>query len=205
MTWKATKSRSDLYIILDNDDPQLNSYQRHQGVTYITIPRMNMCPKVNAALRFVTNYKYLAFMADDIQFRTTDWDAKAIKMIEDHGGWGIFYGDDLFQGSRLPTHWVISANIVRLLGWMMLPSLWHLYCDNVMQELGRSLDMLYYDPGVVWEHCHFQASKSPRDEIYSIVNSPAYADHDRAAFELWRQNGKNKDIQKILAARPAST
>lgn len=203
-SWRSTSQQSDLFVILDNDDPQLKDYAQGPGITHLTMNRLNMCPKVNATLRFVANYRYVAFMADDIRLQTPGWDAIAIQTIKEAGGWGIFYGDDLIKSELLPTHWVMSSNIVRVLRWMMLPGLWHLYCDNAIKEIGMGAEMLHYNPDVIWEHLHFSASKSQRDDIYTTVNSPEYSEHDRSVFELWRRTNRNADIIKIQTARLAS-
>lgn len=144
--------------------------------------------------------RWLASLGDDHRPRTRGWDRKLIEAIEDLGGSGIAYGNDLLQGAALPTAWVVSSDIVRTLGWMMLPACAHMYVDNATLELGRALDRIVYRPDVIVEHLHPDAGKAARDASYRESNTPARYAADGAAFEVWRRDGLAGDVARLREA-----
>jgi hypothetical protein len=144
---------------------------------------------------------YLASLGDDHVPRTPAWDTILIDAIKAMGGTGIAYGNDLLQGRSLPTAWVMSADIVRTLGWVMLPTLEHMYVDNAILELGRAAGCITYRPDVVIEHMHPVAGKAEVDESYRSSNSAARMAADRRAFESWKADpaGLAADAAKVAA------
>jgi len=196
--WRATKEQSDLLVLLDDDDPELDRYQRHSDVLYHVGPRIRMCPTVNQAVKDYPNYKYYGFIGDDHLFRTDGWDKKFISIIENKGnGWGIAYGDDLLQGEGLATHCVMSKNIIDSIGYMAIPGLVHLYMDNFWMTLGTSIARLFYEPSVIVEHMHFTAGKSAADALYVEVNSHDMYVSDELTFNNWKENDLESDVSKI--------
>ena len=141
--------------------------------------------------------RYLASLGDDHRPVTPRWDRKLVDAVEDLPGPGIAYGNDLLQGARLPTAWVVSADIVRALGWMMLPTCAHLFVDTAVLELGRAADRIAYRPDVVIEHHHPVAGKAKWDDSYRASNAAARYDADRAAFDVWKRDGLDADAAKI--------
>jgi hypothetical protein len=199
--WRSTREQSDLLVLLDEDDPELNNYKRHSDVLYNIGPRIRMCPTVNQAVVDYPNYKYYGFIGDDHLFRTNGWDKKFISIIEDEGnGWGIVYGDDLLKGKELATHCVISKNILDAIGYMAIPGLIHLYMDNFWMSIGSGIDRLFYKSDVIIEHMHFTAGKSQEDALYTEVNSNDLFVSDKLVFNNWQQNHAQSDISKIKEA-----
>lgn len=197
--WRGYSTMTDLWVFLDDDDPEVEAYERHPDVNYVVWPRRRMCPTVNhAAVMLATQYRYLGFMGDDHVPRTPDWDAK---LAEACGEWGIAYGDDKLQGENLATHCVQTSNIVSTVGYMALPGTVHLYMDNFWMVLGSECGFLHYLPDVVVEHMHFVNGKSEQDDRYAEVNASSVYSHDGAVFNRWLTNGTAADdIAKIKAA-----
>src|SRR5579859_5879697 len=82
-------------------------------------------PVLNAvAVDYAARCDYLGFMGDDHLPQTHFWDEELIAVL--NGRPGVAYGNDLIQGEKLPTACVISADIVRVLGYMCPPGLEHL-------------------------------------------------------------------------------
>jgi len=141
--------------------------------------------------------QYLASLGDDHRPRGA-WDRKLIEAIEAlPGGVGIAYGNDLLAGPNLPTAWVVSAELVRAVGWMMLPTCEHMYVDNAILELGRAAGCITYRPDVVIEHLHPLAGKGAWDDSYRASNNAARYEADQAAFEAWRVDGLASDAAKV--------
>lgn len=98
---------------------------------------------------------------------TIGWDVQYLNALDALGGTGVVYGNDLFQGERLPTVPGISTNIVRELGWYAPPQLQHWHCDDFWRELGQRSGRLLYLQDTIIEHRHPQAGKAQRDAVYA--------------------------------------
>jgi hypothetical protein len=194
----------DVYVAVDLDDPTRTEYT---GPAVFTAgERRSLSAWTNYLAdqlltgTWIDSPRYLASLGDDHRPRTKGWDRKLIAAIESLGGApGIAYGNDLFQGAALPTAWVVSAELVRAVGWMMLPQCAHMYVDNAVLELGRALGRIAYVPGVVIEHLHPAAGKAAVDDSYRESNAPERYAADRLAFEGWRDGGGlARDIAKVV-------
>ncbi len=189
---------SDLCLAIDDDQAEL--YPRIDDVIYEVNPRLYLTGTLNlVAMKYADKYETITFLGDDCAVRTADWDLKLYEPIKERG-YGITYPDDLYQRENLPTHVMISTNIVRALGYMAPPALTHLYVDNFFMRLGNLLNCLDYCPDVVIEHLHVFAQKSKMDETYAEVNSVAMYEHDRRAFEDYCENELIRDLKKITEA-----
>lgn len=143
--------------------------------------------------------RYLASLGDDHRPRTRGWDRTLIEAIEALDGPGFAYGNDLYQGPRLPTAWVASADAVRALGWMTLPACEHMYVDTAVLALGQAADRIVYRPDVVIEHLHPLAGKAAWDDSYRETNAPARFAADEAAFDAWRDGQLEADAARVRA------
>jgi hypothetical protein len=144
---------------------------------------------------------YLASLGDDHLPRTKSWDLLLVKAINDLDGPGFAYGNDLLQGFRLPTAWVVSAPVVRALGWMMLPTCEHMYVDNAIGELGAAAERISYNPRVIIEHVHPAAGKASIDDSYVQSSSRERYAHDGAAFEAWRDGQLARDAATLRSLK----
>jgi hypothetical protein len=88
---------------------------------------------------------HIGFMGDDHRVRTAGWD---YVLAAAAGPWGVAYGDDGIQHEALPTAVVMSADIVRVLGKMGPPTLYHMYIDNYWRALGEGIARLAHTPNV---------------------------------------------------------
>jgi hypothetical protein len=187
--------RPELHFAVDEDDPTAHDYLRvfaeakaREGVrvTYSVGPRIFVGPTLNhIAVRAEPRNLWIAFMGDDHVPESVGWDHS---LVEPLGPVGISYGNDLFQGPNLPTAVVMTANIVRWLGYMVPPTLKHLYLDNFWKELGTQLGILHYVPNVIIRHHHYQAGLAEHDQTYAEANSGERWTEDSAAWEDYRTN-----------------
>ena len=119
--------------------------------------------------------------------------------LDDMGGTGIVYGNDIGQGENLPTAVVMSSDIPAALGWWFLPSCLHFFVDAVWLYLGREAGCLRYLPEVVIEHLHYSRGASPHDQTYE--DSRGAWQHDEAAWHAWQRSGMAADVEKIRELR----
>ena len=206
--WQETTTDAHLMVAVDNDDPALSGYldlelpALEPLVTLAVGPRRRMVGTLNhLAVPAAGNYFALGFMGDDHRPRTPGWDSELVKALREMGT-GIVYGDDLFQGERLPTAAVMTSDIVRVLGYMVPPSLTHLYVDNTWKAWGEGVGRLRYLPDVVLEHAHPlhpRGAKAAWDPGYAEVNDPSMYARDGAAFQRYVATELDRDLKAMRA------
>lgn len=203
----------DVVVVVDHDEPLIAEYERALAKADALLlrpaagSRGGHVAAINAgaldALRWQPGPTAIMKLDDDHWPVTPGWDRLMLEALEQLGGVGIVYGNDLLQGERLPTAPMISASIVRTLGWMGPPELQHLYVDNAWLDLGRDTGCLRYLPDVITEHRHVIAGKAPMDEGYERVNAPERYQLEHALYSQWRYGplGRTAACRKIRALR----
>lgn len=188
---------SDFLIGLDDDDA--DNYPEIEGVIREVNPRLRMNGTLNLLVKkYQDKYETITFMGDDHVVRTDGWDEMLYAPIKERG-YGISYGNDLFQGENLPTMVMMSTNISKSLGFFAPPKLIHLYMDNFWKLFGQVTESLTYVPDVIIEHMHYMAGKSKVDAQYEEVNSSEIGQHDVQVFmEYVEENLKEDAIQFLM-------
>jgi hypothetical protein len=190
---KDTAPKAGVVARVDSDDPRWLEYNRlawrpADQFELLTGPRGGYAAAMNELALRRGNAEYLALLADDVLPETQDWASTMIRALQQGGTLGVAYGDDGLRHKHapdLPTHVVIPRQMARILGWAVLPTLRHLFADNVWRELGNGVGNFPF-VDVKLTHLHPWAGKSERDEIYAEANEPVDREIDRAAFEAWR-------------------
>ena len=192
---------TDIAVGIDEDQAELYvGVCDDPRVKWFSGPRDTLAGWTNAlAVPHADKYRALASFGDDHMPRTPGWDSLLLAAIDAMGGTGIAYGNDLIFGEGLPTAPVISADIVRALGWMCLPPLRHMAVDLVWKDLGSEAGCLAYVPEVTVEHVHWCNGKAPLDPVYA--ESEAGKDDDRARYFQWRQERMADDVATVRALR----
>lgn len=198
-----------LVAVTDADDPRLEDYQsmmlrlriQNPGLDIheIVLPQwLPLVPKLNYAAQLLADDWYaLGFMGDDHWPRTKHWHRQFLGVLGELGT-GIAYGNDLIQGHKLPTQWVMTGDVVQAWGGMVPARVEHLYCDNAVLMAGRALGRLRYLPEVIIEHMHPVAGKAKVDEQYARVNSPVQYEQDGLRYQKWlRSGGPGKAAAKV--------
>lgn len=193
---KKHSTISDFLIGLDDDDA--DNYPEIEGVIREVNPRIRMNGTLNLLVKkYQDKYETISFMGDDHLVRTDGWDEKLYEPIRKRG-FGISYGNDLFQGENLPTAVMMSTNISKELGFFAPPRLIHLYMDNFWKLFGQVLGCLDYSPDVIIEHMHYMAGKSVVDAGYVEVNSSEIGNHDAEAFREYCVHQLKEDAIKVM-------
>lgn len=202
--YRSGRLSTDVMVLVDGDeDPAYRGWNEtrsgdakiiHFGVHRGLVGTLNFYVKASE----LEGYSHVGFMGDDHRVLTDGWDAE---LCDSAGEWGVAYGNDLNQGSRLPTSVVMSANIVKALGYFAPPTLEHLYCDNFWLEIGQGVDALTYRGDVRIEHLHPTVAKSKWDEQYRRVNALAQFTRDGEAWAAYRETELGAAIDRIKEAR----
>lgn len=186
--WKEhSEGMSDIAIALDPDDEHYYT-RRKEAIYFVNSTRERMIPTLNkCANAFAEEYEMIAFFGDDHLIKTK-WESEMYKANQVCGSFGVFYGNDLYQGARLATAVCLDAEIVRILGYIAPPMLTHLFADNFWMDLGRTLDTLQYFPEIVFEHIHPHIGKSEEDSMY--IESNSFFDADQKKYEHYISTGE---------------
>lgn len=215
--WRDTGATADLLFAVDDDDPELPSYQvqwlalghENPQMRISSGSRLRLCGTLNeVAVREAEHYRFLAFLGDDHRPRpaAVPWDARFRECLS--GGPGIVYGNDLLMSEQMPTAVAMTSDIVRTLGYMAPPSLVHLCLDLVWLDWGRGMERITYLDDVVIEHMHPANGKAQLDQGYEECNSPEQVSADSAAYYAYRDGGGlQADLDKLraLVAAPQAT
>lgn len=199
-SFNKTSKMSSLSIALDNDDPFLNQYVDliSDKASFTIDIRKSTTEIINSKWKYAAScYKWLSVSNDDFIYRTDSWDLKLLSTLKLHGGIGIVYGNDLLAGVHIPTTSIVSREIVEALGWLQLPTLTHLFGDNVWHTIGQKSKCLFYRDDVIIEHMHVFGKKMESDVTHKETNSPDMYKKDEAAFLSWLFNESKNDILKV--------
>lgn len=173
---------TDCVIILDEDNE--HTYERLDGFIYHVVQSngvRGMTRPLNAVAKMLCHdYQYIGFWGDDHVPCTRGWNSLMVSTLEHHKPYSMVYGNDLLQQSNLPTEIIMDSRYVQKLGYMVPPSLVHLYVDNLWLFIGNFMKNIHYMPDVIIEHQHYTNKKAPVDDLYLELNSN---DADRATYE----------------------
>jgi hypothetical protein len=217
--WRDTDAfeGAELWFVVDADDPEHQAYEREMdrctqvnaSLHSLTLPAwLPLVPKLNAATAHVLEWYpetvAVGFAGDDHLPRTPGWTTiyrQALGMAGGLVGTGVVYPDDGYR-QDIPTSWVMTAGIARILGGRQIPAaVEHLYCDNAVADLAGAAGCLTFLPGVLVEHMHPVAGKAETDEQYERVNSTEQYAGDRRAYRRWRRDDLPRQTALIRALR----
>jgi hypothetical protein len=184
---------------LDKDDPALGEYLELDDIQFLVGDRIFFTSSVNelAQIADEEEYTHIAILGDDVLPETVGWDEKMISAL--NGELGVVYGSDGLEdlhGPDLPTHVVVPIEMYQKLGWIGLPTSRHLFLDNAWRELGKLTNFIYLKD-IKLTHLHRWNKSAPNDETYEEANDKIKREHDRLAFETWR------DGEGLIEARKA--
>ena len=195
-----TNTKAARFYIVDFNDETRSQYSWKlpvESVIMIHNETGGMAYPLNyIARQFIGEFDNFAFMGDDHRPRTANWDEKFVEEL--YTGSDIVYGNDLFQGSALPTAVAMSGEIVEALRGMVPDTQRHLYLDNFWLKLGQDLGKIKYMPEVIIEHCHPFNGKAPMDENYARVNAPEVYAADKIAYDNYIASDRYKTLLEKL-------
>lgn len=196
---QTCKTDYEIFARLDKDDEV--EYKELDNVRYFVGPRIFFAASVNelAKTALEEGFTHLAILGDDVLPETEGWDEKLISSLD---GLGVAYGSDGLEhlhGEDLPTHVVVPIEMYKRLGWIALPTLRHLFCDNVWRELGKATKFVYRKD-VKLSHLHRWNKAAPDDKTYQEANDKEKREVDKDAFEVWKNGAGLATAKKALQA-----
>ena len=197
---KTCTGEYTLFARIDNDDPTMVEYLQLDDIEFVVDKRIFFTSSVNdlAKIADIDGYTHIAILGDDVLPETEGWDEKMIAAL--NGELGVVYGSDGLEhlhGQDLPTHVVVPIEMYQKLGWIGLPTSRHLFLDNAWRELGKLTKFIYL-PDVKLSHLHRWNKAAPNDQTYEEANDKVKREHDRLAFETWRDGEGLQEAKKAL-------
>jgi GT2 family glycosyltransferase len=182
-------SDAQIALVVDRDDPTLDDYAKISGATLLVADTRGFAPALNVGAEYARQQgaEAIMWLGDDVWPVTDRWAEALLSSLD--GGPGIAYGDDLIQRGRMPTHPLVTMDLVEAVGYFSPPGFVHLYVDNVWRDIGIVTGRLRYVRSVILEHRHPAARKAPVDESYARTNSRASYERDGRTYLLWQRNG----------------
>jgi predicted protein tyrosine phosphatase len=194
---RQSEGLSDLHVIIDNDNIEefdfLYSVKEIESITVQSAENTLMQKLNTIALDIASNYKYMAFTADDIIFETP-WESRFIDYLKSVP-YGVVYANDTIHGENLPTHPCVSSNLVTALGFFGCPAVSHNYFDNFWMSIGTELGYIKYFDDVIMRHIHPLAGRAPLDELSFKVFYSMNSDGD--GYAEYMSKNFAEDIEKI--------
>jgi hypothetical protein len=212
----AFEDGAELYFVADRDDPAFGGYQEaavaltgnvRRSVTLLDASSWEpLVPKLNKAAHYlyITRHsEHIGFMGDDHRPRTRGW-VKTYRDELERMGTGVVSCPDGYRPDDLPTHWVMTADIVRELGGRMVPApVEHLYCDDAVRDLAKAAECYSFRADVLVDHLNpFAGGRAEMDDQYARVNGSQQYRKDRAGYRTWkRSGGLDADAQVVRDLR----
>jgi hypothetical protein len=197
---KTCLSNYEIFARIDEDDT--SEYPELEGVRYVYGPRIFFAASVNetAEIAVKEGFTHLAILGDDVLPESKGWDVSLMNAVPELG---VAYGSDGLEnlhGKDLPTHVVVPVEMYKRLGWISLPDLRHLFCDNVWRELGKITKFVYL-PDVHLTHLHRWNKSAPDDKTYQEANNKTKREADKKAFEQWRDGDGLAKAREVFAVK----
>jgi hypothetical protein len=182
-TFYETSTECDLVLVLELEDPCVDEYyslqKEYPSIRFLTNQHKYVSGAFNTGFENYKDYKFYHMTNDDLLYRTVGWDTE----LE---GIGLAFGDDMQFGSMCATFPVLSGEMPRETGWLMLPELKRLHGEIIWMDVAQGLRILRYAPHVVMEHLHHTNKKRTAD-----VHDTGYGEmfvEDAEVWDAWKIN-----------------
>lgn len=205
---------TEVILVVDQDDPNLDDYlaipsilmDQPVGEGYLRPDPPRIMVVEGGSLTKATNEAVeriwdadiiIGHVGDDHVFMTPGWDnaIRDVLLAEP----GVAYARD-----GMPTFWAsqwfTNAIIPRTLGWLALPSTFHLAIDDAFMDIGAGLGRLTLLPDVLIDHRNPVTGKNPKRAIVDSHYTKAKRAHETEVYATWVAYEYQDDILKLRAA-----
>jgi hypothetical protein len=194
-SWNETKATSQVYVRLDECDPQLPELLElpwPESFSINTGPRARLGEAMQEMFAKFPNEPWYGMLADDLIPRTEYWDQKLILAA---GKNEISYADDLHEKEMRICHPCIGGDLVRFVGFFGLPVVKHFGTDTFWEELYRGAGRQNKQRDVILEHAHFAFDQAPIDQTYT--ESQLLKRDDKRNYKKWKEEHLKKTIDQV--------
>jgi hypothetical protein len=192
----------EIIFYVDNDDYlSIESIEKSKNIisciSYVRGDRILLSDMPNKLLDIATG-PYYFLGADDILFRTKDWDQIIFEVFEKSIDKIILvHGRDGIHEGGLATHFFVHKNWIDAIGYILPPYFPADRSDAWMTEVAISIKRKIYLEHLFIEHMHPNVKKSNKDQTYMD------GDNQRKNVDLMGiykslENERKNDIRKLL-------
>jgi hypothetical protein len=164
---KVATQKENYYLIIDNDDPDKENYQRiFTGVaTIISADNHNVVEAVNQAVDILTNKTDIVVLVSDDFDPLPEWDAKIEALITDPSQPIILHTFDGHQRGII-TLPIFTCEVVKQTGYIYHPAFRHHFCDDYMTWEAKKNGWYKEAFDLTFNHNHVAWSAAPMDQTY---------------------------------------
>ena len=191
----------EFLIYVDEDDLTMVDFS-HPNATILRGERLTISKMTNL-LASISQGNLIMYAADDIIFRTKNWDSIVLQHYNNSAHKiCLIHGDDLGQDSnKIATHGFVSRDLYNLLGYL-LPTYFRAdFCDTWMTEICVKSGTRSFVPNLIIEHIHPAWGKADIDETYRSTKLSYYLMNLFLYKILWGiRNSTTRKIRNYCAA-----
>jgi glycosyltransferase involved in cell wall biosynthesis len=187
-------STRGVLLVNGGDSKPYENIELPEGWTGLYLLRnLGVCGAMNKLYELYPDEPWYGLICDDEFPLTENWDTQ---LVEAAGDWKIAHGNDGWQSQeRIHGIVVLGGKLVRELGWMALPGLWHWFVDNTWELIAGYCGTRVLVKDAFMEHRHWRAGKAAKDEVHELGESRAL--EDRAIFVRWATGDARIVLNKL--------
>lgn len=183
----------EVIVYIDTDDKGSLPVAQELGIISIQGQRKTLAECYNDCA-YLASSNLIMYAADDLVFRTKDWDLQVRQEFERYGDKIIVvHGDDQSHGGNMhATHGILHRRWIETVGYF-LPPYFGAWVDNWVTAVANALGRRIFVP-FINEHMHFTHGKADMDATYEESRPRQNAD-----VEKYKGLGDKRleDIQKL--------
>jgi hypothetical protein len=180
-----------IVITLDTDDATITPEFEKQILEYGTIQYHSCTSKIDACNRDLEGDEEIIMLgSDDMIAEIKGWDTivkeKMLQEFPDLDG-ALFFNDGYRADLNTMTIW--CRKLYNKYNYLYHPAYKSFYCDEEWTIVGKKLNILRYDPRVIFRHVHYSTNpnKNPKDQLYSV--NDRYWNRDKLVFQIRQKQG----------------
>jgi len=211
-TWKkTTEGKSVVVVGVDEDDNTYNRLIEKNPYSFIWernkpgpfLPMLN-----RLAIKYAKEYKYVAYIGDDLTFNTHGWETSIINKLNELGknaiGWANDGHNPVNLENKIYPHNCgipfMNSSIINRLGYMCPLHLKAGAADNYWGNLVINMPSTsYFFKDIIIEHRHFSYGLRKKDETTWKMERESVPDFEWANTPQF-QIDINKDVKTLLSS-----
>lgn len=159
-------------------------------------PNIGCNAPLNEIFKRFPNEPWYGCINDDEWVFTPEWDKK---LIQAAGSWYVANANDGWKSpARLQSFVVCGGELIRTIGWWVLPGLWHWHGEEVFEILAAHCGLRRFCHDIKTEHRHWRNNRAVRDATYE--SGEVNAKQDGVIFKQWLHNDSAELVNKIIRA-----
>lgn len=171
---KTTSDPLTVEVVLYIDEDDIGSHEINYS-SFSIVKLIKPCVTLGKATKIcfkASSGRYVMLVNDDVIFRTKGWDIAVLKAFSKFADdIALVYGNDLYQGEKMPTFPFLSRTVCKLMDGVCPSDYKGPYIDahifDIFKRLARQgFNRIVYLDDVIFEHMHQEAGKAASHVTY---------------------------------------